>query len=161
VLDIKSPKYLEMAQGHISLSGAHRTVRCTQPTVTRATCRALIARPTVGRWRHWLTGQSGAPPDSPVNYSHVAFFLSPRVTSSSLMTWTRAQMTHRTVRWFIAASLRRFPRATGSPLTSLGHRTLSGAPPDSPVCQARAGIGCTLPTLLQFKSSFLGTVSST
>jgi hypothetical protein len=34
-----------------------------------ATCRALIARPTVGRWRHWLTGQSGAPLDSPMNYS--------------------------------------------------------------------------------------------
>jgi hypothetical protein len=32
---------------------------------------------------------------------------------------------------------------------------------DSPMCQARAGVGCTLPTLLQFKSSFLGTVSST
>jgi hypothetical protein len=39
-----------------------------------ATCHALIARTIVGRWRHWLTEQSGAPPDSPVNYSHVAFF---------------------------------------------------------------------------------------
>jgi hypothetical protein len=27
--------------------------------LARATCRALIARPTVGRWRRWLTGQSG------------------------------------------------------------------------------------------------------
>jgi hypothetical protein len=75
---------------------AHRTVRCTQPTVGAATCRALTARTTVGspdspvhhrtvRWiidispcsfsrerrvrRGCLTGQSGAPPDSPVNYS--------------------------------------------------------------------------------------------
>jgi hypothetical protein len=36
-----------------------------------ATCRALIVRTTVGRWRRWFTGQSGAPPDIPVNYSHV------------------------------------------------------------------------------------------
>jgi hypothetical protein len=36
----------------------------------------LIARTTVGRWHRWLTGQSGAPPDSPVNYSHVAFSFS-------------------------------------------------------------------------------------
>jgi hypothetical protein len=44
--------------------------------LARATCRALIARPIVGRWHRWLTGQSGAPPDSPVIYSHVAFSFS-------------------------------------------------------------------------------------
>jgi hypothetical protein len=58
---------------HQTLSGAHRTVRCAQPTVGATTCRALIARPTVGHWRLWLTGQSGAPPNNPVIYSHVAF----------------------------------------------------------------------------------------
>jgi hypothetical protein len=31
--------------------------------------RPLIALPTVGAVDRWLTGQSGAPPDSPVNYS--------------------------------------------------------------------------------------------
>jgi hypothetical protein len=36
---------------HWTLSGAHRTVRCAQPTVGATTCRALIARPIVGRWR--------------------------------------------------------------------------------------------------------------
>jgi hypothetical protein len=36
----------------------------------------LIALTTVGRWRRWLTGQSGAALDSPVNFSHVAFFFS-------------------------------------------------------------------------------------
>jgi hypothetical protein len=41
-----------------------------------ATCRTLIARMTVGRWHYWLTGQSGAPPDSPLNFSHVTFFIS-------------------------------------------------------------------------------------
>jgi hypothetical protein len=44
-------------------------------------------------------------------------------------------MTHRTVWRFIAVQLRRFPRAVGSTSASLGHQTLSGAPPDSPVCQ--------------------------
>jgi hypothetical protein len=44
------------------------------------------------RWseHRWLTGQSDAPLDSPVNYSHVALFLFPRATSSP-------RMSHRTV----------------------------------------------------------------
>jgi hypothetical protein len=37
---------------------AHRTVRCPPPTVGAATCRAKIARPTVGAGDRWLTGQS-------------------------------------------------------------------------------------------------------
>jgi hypothetical protein len=49
--------------------GAPDTVRCPLLTVGSATCRARITRPTVGRVDCWLTGQSGAPPDSPVNYS--------------------------------------------------------------------------------------------
>jgi hypothetical protein len=54
---------------HRTLFGAHRTVRCPQPTIgvghaSRADCAA--DRCSGGRW---LTGQSGAPPDSPVNYS--------------------------------------------------------------------------------------------
>jgi hypothetical protein len=61
---------------HRTLSGAHRTVRCAQPTVGATTCRAKIAWPTVGAGDRWLTGQSGAPPDSPVNFSHVAFLYS-------------------------------------------------------------------------------------
>jgi hypothetical protein len=54
---------------HWTLSGAHRTVRCPLLTVGSATRRARITRPTVGPADCWLTGQSGAPPDSPVNYS--------------------------------------------------------------------------------------------
>ena len=56
---------------HRTLSGAHRTVRCPHQTVGSATRHAWIARPTVGSDR-WLTGQSGAPPDSPVNYSRTS-----------------------------------------------------------------------------------------
>jgi hypothetical protein len=45
---------------HRTLPGAHRTVRCDQVTVGSATCRPLIALPTVGRGRQWLIGQSDA-----------------------------------------------------------------------------------------------------
>jgi hypothetical protein len=54
---------------HRTLSGVHRTVWCPHLTVGSATRHARIARPTVGSANHWLTGQSGAPPDSPVNFS--------------------------------------------------------------------------------------------
>ena len=55
--------------------GAPDIVRCTPDSpvpllaVGSATRRARITRPTVGRADCWLTGQSGAPPDSPVIYS--------------------------------------------------------------------------------------------
>jgi hypothetical protein len=54
---------------HRTLSGAHQTVRCPLPTVgaghaSPADCTA--DRCAGGRW---LTEQSGAPSDSPVNYS--------------------------------------------------------------------------------------------
>jgi hypothetical protein len=54
---------------HRTLSGAHRTVRCPIRPLALATRRARILRPTVGPANCWLTGQSGAPPDSPVNFS--------------------------------------------------------------------------------------------
>jgi hypothetical protein len=57
---------------HRTLSGAHRTVRCPHLTVGSATRHARTARPTVGPADRWLTGQSGAPPDSSVNYSHTS-----------------------------------------------------------------------------------------
>jgi hypothetical protein len=59
-----------------TLSGAHRTVRCPHPTVGSATRHARIARPTVGAPDRWLTGQSGAPLDSPVNFSRTLLTVS-------------------------------------------------------------------------------------
>jgi hypothetical protein len=61
---------------HRTLSGAHRTVRCPHPTVGSATRHARIARPTVGAPDRWLTGQSGAPLDSPVNFSRTLLTVS-------------------------------------------------------------------------------------
>jgi hypothetical protein len=60
-----------LAQTTVAALGqlTHRTVRCPLPTVGAATRRPWITRPTIGADDHWLTGQSGAPLDSPVNYS--------------------------------------------------------------------------------------------
>jgi hypothetical protein len=51
---------------------AHRTVWCPLPTVGVPTRRARIARPTVGAVDRWLTGQSSASPDGPMNYSRTS-----------------------------------------------------------------------------------------
>jgi hypothetical protein len=59
-----------------TLSGAHRTVRCPHLTVGSATRHARIARSTAGAVDRWLTGQSGAPPDSPVNFSRTLLTVS-------------------------------------------------------------------------------------
>jgi hypothetical protein len=61
---------------HRTLSGAHRTVRCPLVTVGSATRHARNSRPTVGLADRWLTGQSGAPPDNPVNYSRTPLITS-------------------------------------------------------------------------------------
>jgi hypothetical protein len=70
---------------HRTLSRAHWIVRCPLPTIGVTTCHVTIVRPTVGAGDRWLTGQSGAPPNSPVNYSHVAPLLFLRATSSPRM----------------------------------------------------------------------------
>jgi hypothetical protein len=61
---------------HRTLSGAHRTVRCPHQTVGSATRHARMVRSTVGAADCWLTGQSGAPPDSPVNFSRTPLITS-------------------------------------------------------------------------------------
>jgi hypothetical protein len=71
---------------------AHRTVRCPLQTVGPATRHARIAWPTVGPADRWLTGQSGAPPDSPVIYSRTP----PTKPESSQ--FASANLAHRTVR---------------------------------------------------------------
>jgi hypothetical protein len=52
------------------LAHRHRTVRCPLPTVGagHASPADCVADRCAGN--RWLTRQSGAPPDSPVNYSH-------------------------------------------------------------------------------------------
>jgi hypothetical protein len=61
---------------HQTLSGAHWTVWCPHLTVGSATRHARITRLTVGAVDRWLTGQSGALPDSPVNFSRTLLTVS-------------------------------------------------------------------------------------
>jgi hypothetical protein len=68
-LEIWSRWRTEHCPVHTGQSDAHRTVRCPLLTVGLATRHAQIVQPTVGPADRWLTGQSGAPPDSPVIYS--------------------------------------------------------------------------------------------
>jgi hypothetical protein len=54
---------------HQTLSGAHRTVRCPLPTVGAGHASPADCAADRCAGDRWLTGQFGAPPDSPVNYS--------------------------------------------------------------------------------------------
>jgi hypothetical protein len=105
-------------------------------TLSGAPCRPL-ARATRRPWiaRPTIALAAVGSPDSPVH--------------------------HRTVRWIIVVRRQTFPRAVCSPEASLAHQTLSGAPPDSLVCQTELDFGCTQPSHLQSFSSFLFSVSST
>jgi hypothetical protein len=134
--------------------GAPDTVRCAQPTVgarhaSPADCaadcwpRAPLAHRTV----QWILATS------PFSFPETDEFVADDSPDSPVH--------HRTVRWFIAVQLRRLPRAAGSTSASLEHRTLSGAPPDSPVCQAELEFGCTQSRLFHCISSSLSPVSST
>jgi hypothetical protein len=54
---------------HWTLSGAHRTVRCPLPTVGAGHASLVDCATDYCAGGRWLTGQSGAPPDIPMNYS--------------------------------------------------------------------------------------------
>jgi hypothetical protein len=54
---------------HRTLSSAHRTVRCPLPTVGAGHASPADCAADHCAGDRWLTGLSGAPPDSPVNYS--------------------------------------------------------------------------------------------
>jgi hypothetical protein len=129
---------------HRTLSGAHRTVRCTPDSPVHQCDRwpghTSRAESPADRW---LTGQSGAPPDSPVNFSRTPLIIS---RERRVRLWTA----HRTVRWIIAVHHRRSPEGSKFARASLAHRTLSGAPPDSPVNPDRADFGWTEPSHFQF-----------
>jgi hypothetical protein len=151
-----------LAQTTVAAPGqlAHRTVRCPLSTVGAATRRPRIARSTVGANDCWLTGQSGAPPDSPVNYSHVAFSVSPeRRVRYGRLTGQSGEPPDSLVNYSRTPSSS--PESSLFTQTSLAHRTLSGAPPDSPVCQAELDFGCKQPSLLQLFSSLLFSASNT
>jgi hypothetical protein len=115
------------------------TVRCTPdspvPPSDRWPDHTSCVDYTTDRWpgHRWLTGQSGAPPDSPVIYSRTLLTWFPRAVTSP-------QPTHRTLSGAPPDSPVIYSRTPSSrpksslfTRASLAHRTLSGAPPDSPV----------------------------
>jgi hypothetical protein len=126
--------------------GAPDTVRCSKVTVGSATCHTRNPRPTVVPADRWFTGQSGAPPDSPVNFSRTPLIIS---REQRVCLWTA----HQTVRWIIAVHRRRNPESSKFARVSLAHRTLSGAPPDSPVPPDQTNLGWTEPSHFQFNFS--------
>jgi hypothetical protein len=118
---------------------AHRTVRCTTEQ-----CPALIAflfwrsRP-LKIWSRWRTehcpvhtGQSGAP-IRPLARPRVTRGLRGRPLAPPTVGSPDSPVHHRTVRWFLAVHRRQNPESGLFTRASPAHRTLSGAPPDSPV----------------------------
>ena len=139
---------------------AHRTVRCPLPTIGAGHASPADCATDRCAGGRWLTGQSGAPPDSPVNYSRGVLGEFLRATSSS-------RMTHRTVRCTTGQSVNYSRTILSIPESS---RFTVGQPgaPDTVRCATRqsgvpgrAVVGCTQPTLFQSVSSLLSTVSST
>jgi hypothetical protein len=119
---------------HWTLSGAHRTVRCPLQTVGSATRHERIARPTVGSADLWLTGQFGASPDSPVNYTRTLLTWFPRAATSPQP--TRQTLSGAPPDSPVIYSRTPPSRPESSLFTrpSLAHRTLFGAPPDTVRC---------------------------
>jgi hypothetical protein len=64
-MTVAAPRQL----AHRTLSGAHRTVRCPLPTVGAGHASPVDCATDHCAGGRWLTEQSGASPDSPVNYS--------------------------------------------------------------------------------------------
>jgi hypothetical protein len=79
------------------------------------------------------TGQSGVP-NRPLARPRVAHWSRDRPFAAGVVGSPDSPVHHQTVRWFIATSPSLFPRVPSWRRASLGHRTLSGAPLDSPVC---------------------------
>jgi hypothetical protein len=97
-------------------------------------------------WSRWHTGHVRCTPDSPVPPSsrwlgHVSRADRPADR------WPGRPLAHRTVRCtpdspvnYSRTPSGEFPRAATSRRVSLAHRTLSGAPPDSPVLQTETAL---------------------
>jgi hypothetical protein len=119
------------------------TLRVQSRTVHCCFCRRPLAKLAVAPLAHrtvrCYTGQFGATPDSPVNYSRVASQI-PEGGKFGVDLPGASD----TVRW-----------CTGHYLVV--HRTLSGGAPDSPVRHTRAAFGCLLLFLFEpFLGLFIG-----
>jgi hypothetical protein len=135
----------------------HRTVtvavRCWFPSILGAVDR-WSSRPVGAPDTIRCTSDSPVCPTDRWREPRVARWSHDRPLAAGTIDSLDSPVHHRTVRWFIAMSPLSFPESAQLMPSQPGA-------PDSPVCQAQVGVGWTLPTFLQFKSYFLGTVSST
>jgi hypothetical protein len=101
-----------LAQTTVAAPGqlAHRTVRCPLPTVGAGHTSPTDCAADHCSSDRWLTGRSGAPPDSPVNYSRTLPNISRERPVHRKPAWRTGQcpVHHRTVRrarpsWTLAA----------------------------------------------------------
>jgi hypothetical protein len=117
----------------------HQTVRCTTGHCpVRISFLLWWSRPLAvqSRWRTGHcpvhTGQSGAP-FWPLALPRVARRLRGQPLAWPTVGSPDSPVHHRTVRWFIAVHRHRSPESSQLTDASLAHRTLSGAPSNSPV----------------------------
>jgi hypothetical protein len=91
-----------LAQMTIAASGqlAHRTVRCPLPTVGAVHASPTDCAADRCAGDRWFTGQSGAPPDSPLNYSRTPLNFSQERPFDRSLAWRTGHcpVHHRTVR---------------------------------------------------------------
>jgi hypothetical protein len=91
-----------LAQTTVAASGpmAHRTVRCPLPTVGVGHASPVDCAADRCADDRWLTGQSGAPPDSPMNYSRTPLIFSRERPFHRRPAWRTGHcpVHHRTVR---------------------------------------------------------------
>jgi hypothetical protein len=140
--------FLPSVVGCTGQSGVHRTLSGARfPSLNNEADRWQT-------WSRWHTGHVRCTPDSPVPPSsrwlgHVSR------ADRAADRWPGRPLAHRTVRCtpdspvnYSRTPSGEFPRAATSRRVSLAHRTLSGAPPDSPVLQTEQPFGCTQPTFL-------------
>jgi hypothetical protein len=95
------------------------------------------------------TGQSGAPCRLLTQATRRPRIARPTIALAAVGS-PDSPVHHQTVWWIIVVRRQTFPRVACSPEAGLAHRTLSGAPPNSPVWQTELDFGCTQPSLLQF-----------
>jgi hypothetical protein len=117
----------------------HRTVRCTTGHCPVQISFLFWRSRSLTIWSRWRTGhcpvhtgQSGAP-FRPLARPRVTRGLCGRPLARPTVDSPDSPVHHRTVRWFLAVRCRRVPESDQLTSASLAHRTLSGAPPDSPV----------------------------
>jgi hypothetical protein len=126
---------------------AYRTLSGAPSDVGPAMRHARIARPTVGSADRWLTGQSGAPPYSPVNYSRTSLIASrERRLRRGWLTGQSSAPPDSPVIYSRTPS--------SSPESGLFTETGPGAP-DSPLHPDLAAVGSTQPTLFPFVFSLI------